>query len=77
MDLNKVSFYLVVVFDCIKIVVKNVIVIVVLVIVNVVGVVGLLIGNFLIKDFDVGKYVVSFGLNLVWKIYEGKKKIIG
>lgn len=73
MDLNKVISYLVVMFDWFKSVVKNVIVIVVFVIVNVVGVVGLLIGNFLIKDFDVGKYVVSFGFNLVWKIYEGKK----
>lgn len=77
MDLNKVSTYSAAVFDRIKTVAKNATVTAVSATVNAVGAVGSLIGNPLTKDFDVGKHVASFGPNLAWKIYEGKKKTTG
>lgn len=42
-----------------------------------VGAVGALIGNPLTKDYEVGKHVASFGPNLCWKIFDGKKKTTG
>lgn len=77
MDLNKVSTYSAAVFDRIKTVAKNATVTAVSATVNAVGAVGSLIGNPLTKDFDVGKHVASFGPNLAWKIYEGKKRTTG
>ncbi|XP_031557688.1 SCY1-like protein 2 [Actinia tenebrosa] len=42
-----------------------------------VGAVGALIGNPLTKDYEVGKHVASFGPNLCWKIFDGKRKSTG
>lgn len=77
MDLNKVTSYSAAMFDRLKSAAKNATVTAVSATVNVVGAVGSLIGNPLTKDFDVGKHVASFGPNLAWKIYEGKKRTTG
>ncbi|KAL9955264.1 hypothetical protein ACROYT_G036562 [Oculina patagonica] len=77
MDLNKVSTYSAAMFDRLKSAAKNATVTAVSATVHAVGAVGSLIGNPLTKDFDVGKHVASFGPNLAWKIYEGKKKTTG
>ena len=77
MDLNKVTSYSAAMFDRIKSAAKNATVTAVSATVNAVGAVGSLIGNPLTKDFDVGKHVASFGPNLAWKIYEGKKRTTG
>ena len=77
MDMNKVSAYSAAVFDRIKSAAKNATVSAVSATVNAVGAVGALIGNPLTKDFEVGKHVASFGPNLAWKVYEGKKKTTG
>lgn len=77
MDLNKVTTYSAAVFDRIKSAAKNATVTAVSATVSAVGAVGSLIGNPLTKDFDVGRHVASFGPNLAWKIYEGKKKTTG
>lgn len=77
MDLNKVTTYSAAMFDRIKSAAKNATVTAVSATVNAVGAVGALIGNPLTKDFDVGRHVASFGPNLAWKIYEGKKRTTG
>ena len=77
MDLNKVTTYSAAMFDRIKSAAKNATVSAVSATVNAVGAVGSLIGNPLTKDFDVGRHVASFGPNLAWKIYEGKKRTTG
>ncbi|XP_073245598.1 SCY1-like protein 2 isoform X1 [Porites lutea] len=77
MDLNKVTTYSAAVFDRIKSAAKSATVTAVSATVSAVGAVGSLIGNPLTKDFDVGRHVASFGPNLAWKIYEGKKKTTG
>ena len=77
MDLAKVTSYSAAMFDRIKSAAKNATVTAVSATVNAVGTVGSLIGNPLTKDFDVGRHVASFGPNLSWKIYEGKKRTTG
>lgn len=77
MDLNKVTTYSAAMFDRIKSAAKNATVTAVSATVSAVGAVGSLIGNPLTKDFDVGRHVASFGPNLAWKIYEGKKRTTG
>ena len=77
MDMNKVSAYSSAMFDRIKSAAKNATVTAVSATVNAVGAVGSLIGNPLTKDYEVGKHVASFGPNLTWKIYEGRRKTTG
>lgn len=77
MDLNKVTTYSAAMFDRIKSAAKNATVTAVSATVSAVGAVSSLVGNPLTKDFEVGKQVASFGPNLAWKIYEGKKRTTG
>lgn len=77
MDLNKVTTYSAAMFDRIKSAAKNATVTAVSATVNAVGAVSSLVGNPLTKDFEVGKQVASFGPNLAWRIYEGKKRTTG
>ena len=77
MDLNKVTTYSAAMFDRIKSAAKNATVTAVSATVNAVGAVSSLVGNPLTKDFEVGKQVASFGPNLAWRIYEGRKRTTG
>lgn len=42
----------------------------------IVDVISVVMGNFVIREFDVGWYIVSGGNGLVWKIFNGIKKLI-